>query len=359
MDNAGNFIGNRGYRVGTDVGLAIKSADTDGDGQIDDLVLWHSINPPNGSGFALLQFQPGILPPDPNGAQTTGAIYKPLNLLPAPFSHRGDDGPVMFDIHYNNAKNLAAPSFGASDLQNPTFQRIYFISPALAGTNDYPPLFGPGQPLSEFGFAQFAGDGGDALVGKGGAGGSLGTVGNLGAINVNAIGRVRLFAGDGGDGFSKGGAGGFVAGVILRGQEFTETAPDGSTQITVFGTSGSLLGGDGGRAVAGKGGNGGTLSNNSIQNGGNFIAGDGGVGIKGGSGGFVLGNGTGAFDTFTAALSVTAGTGGAGTRIGEQVGALLGSIQLSVLARILVPLSMLQETVAAQCLARVGLAARF
>ena len=314
VDNAGNFIGPRGYAVGSTIGLSLKSADVDGDGAIDDLALWHGFG-----NVALLQWQPGILPPDPGGAQTTGMLFRGLTM--PSFAVAG--GPVLFDVHFNKVNDLAAPAYAALDLGDyitngvlsdfiyfrGSFQKYGLPIPTIADTTlDF------NQEIVDFGFGLLAGNGGNALVGRGGLGGSIGVPGTVASIAIDAVGRVRIFAGDGGNGFSLGGDGGYVAGVSVRGSEFTVDNPDGSTTTTFFAVGSSLVGGDGGRGVAGRGGIGGFLSDNTIQGGAAFIAGNGGSGLAGGNGGFVKGNGTGVYDSTAAFVGITAGNGGSGTR---------------------------------------------
>ena len=313
VDNGGNFIGARGYDVGSDIALAIKSADADGDGDIDDLAVWHGFGD-----IALLEFQPGLLPPDPGGAQTTGALYTFLGT-PSPVV---PTGPVLFDLHFNKTNDLAAPAYAALDLADydaagPNHHDYIFFR-SLGFKPADPFWFGfetlSREQIDEFGFGLIAGNGGNSLVGRGGLGGSLGAPGAFGTVTIDAIGRVRLFAGDGGDGFSLGGNGGIVAGVIVRGSEFTVDNGDGTTTTIAFAVGSSLVAGDGGRGVAGRGGVGGFLSDNSIQGGSVFTAGDGGDGLIGGKGGYVKGNGTGTYDSATSSLRITAGDGGSGTR---------------------------------------------
>ncbi|MEI7928461.1 MAG: hypothetical protein WCH40_07925, partial [Verrucomicrobiales bacterium] len=195
--------------------------------------------------------------------------------------------------------------------------------------------------LVDFSLEIHAGSGGDSLQGRGGIGGFLGGKSSLanvidpltglaviddatgkpkqaivGAIDITTTVSTTTVAGEGGDGFSRGGAGGFVSGVVIHG-----------------GSGHALLAGDGGRGVSSVGGTGGSLVSNSVESINvdaifgtitppTLIAGDGGIGRFGGAGGSVVGNGTGIFDIKASAGDIHAGAGGLGLRGGGNGGSI-------------------------------------
>ena len=185
-----------------------------------------------------------------------------------------------------------------------------------------------------FGFHITAGNGGNATIGTGGAGGGLGhsltttstqtdvgggstsnsIVGDI-SITLPASsvfdGDIQLRGGQGGNGFTNGGAGGGIAGVSLT----------YDPAVTLLTSSATLIAGDGGAAVSGHGGNGGTLQKNHITSGDTFQAGNGGRGTFGGTGGSIIGNQlTNVFDTYEDGGTFTAGTGGHGVKRGGNGG---------------------------------------
>ncbi len=164
-----------------------------------------------------------------------------------------------------------------------------------------------------------AGDGGRGVFGTGGAGGSLisnsifggvefmagdGGVGKTGGAGGSVVGSgasydayqasVAVIAGNGGNGITAGGNGGTITGFHARipdprnGGEPTTTAGAGLMDHYLF-----IQAGDGGTAVTGRGGNGGSVVNSSpligIQLMGELIvyAGNGGLGNSGGNGGSI------------------------------------------------------------------------
>jgi hypothetical protein len=180
-----------------------------------------------------------------------------------------------------------------------------------------------------------AGDGGDALVGRGGVGGNLGDPAGaashtdpvtgavdpsfLGLVNVTIpetrtfSGIVQFFGGNGGNGFSSGGKGGGVSGMQVR--------YAGQPQL-IFHSEVSIFGGNGGFGVAGAGGSGGDITANTLQGGGRgtfLTGGRGGNGTVGGSGGTIRGNGN-LFDSQDADMILHAGAGGNGVRAGGAGG---------------------------------------
>ena len=149
-------------------------------------------------------------------------------------------------------------------------------------------------PFKVAGYFFNAGNGGNSESGAGGAGGSLGatlTINGTGSTatgtgslsvefptNQDYEGNVYFNAGNGGNGFNNAGNGGNIIGVSV-------------TYPTPVQTGAALLtAGTGGQSLTGTGGAGGSLSQLFIQSGEYFQAGDGGVGVVGGSGGSLLGN---------------------------------------------------------------------
>lgn len=277
--------------------LAIKTADVDRDGVINDLAILTGL----GNVYAV-SFPSGTL-----GGIDTYGLSLPNN-----------EGPVLFDIHYNNTADLADPAFAVADLALETVLSFASIpdpiTGELTGTNT-------SQGTAEAGTTIVAGNGGVGLVGAGGTGGSLGVRFGFGTLTVQTSGSVQFFAGAGGDGFYYGGDGGSIAGVVLLPPPGVD--PNSAELIPII--SGTLVAGNGGRGVSGVGGNGGTLADNCIAGGGLFIAGDGGVGLVGGNGGSVIGNGTKVYyDTLAAGVQVFSGKGGNGTLGGGSGGDIFG-----------------------------------
>jgi len=241
----------------------------------------------------------------------------------APVGDLGTGITTAFDLYYQDATNTAQPDFGMKTAPtSPIFPRdILFSSspiPVAAHLID---------------FELHAGNGGDSLIGSGGAGGSIGSGAAIGNVTVNGVtfksyvgsvdlqlgGAIDLFAGAGGNGFSAGGHGGNVSGVSV----IPPAAAVGSTDKFLI-PAVSVTAGAGGRGVSGTGGGGGGINQMNTQGGYFFMAGNGGVGLVGGSGGSVVGNGTTFPDTITADLEIFAGNGGDGTKGGGIGGSIVG-----------------------------------
>ncbi len=333
-DNQGTYFGKKGIDIGTNI-IAIKSMDADADGQIDDLMVLQ------GTGtITRLKYQPGPQPTDPvpgNLAQTTGAV----ELLG--FSHTiGGATPAEYftDIFLPVANNPSNPLYVVS---LDASQTNALASASLTLRSNLNGRAVGTQPLLENGLKLSAGDGGDGLVGKGGIGGLLGSGSKTtaiidpitglsatdlaGSLTVNLSGTVRFFAGNGGNGFSTGGKGGTVSGVVLR----PLPNPDQTVFFPFLPLTVTVSAGDGGVGVSGAGGAGGDISQNSIYGygtitipgGATFFAGDGGQGRIGGDGGDVLGNGTKVYDTQARTVLVTAGNAGNGQIKGGAGGNIL------------------------------------
>lgn len=202
------------------------------------------------------------------------------------------------------------------------------------------------------GYTFLAGDGGNSLTGRGGNGGSLGSVISLvdvadpvtgqlvqslvGALKFIVDGTVDLFAGIGGNGFSSGGNGGSVSGVSVEQTQDLYIDP-----VLGVWPGTTITAGDGGRGVSGAGGSGGSIFDNSIDEGRLFQAGNGGVGRTGGNGGSIVGNGNrgnfddtasghgnipvnGLYDAATVGdVFLIAGIGGPGTKRGGNGGSIV------------------------------------
>lgn len=167
-----------------------------------------------------------------------------------------------------------------------------------------------------------AGDGGDGMTG--GYGGAIYGNGNASLYDAR-VSDIELYSGQGGDGIKSGGYGGNISGFK-------------ATFLSIIGGVGGSItyeAGDGGAAVSGRGGNGGSiLSMSPLQNSlvaGNIYltAGDGGDGLAGGTGGSIT--------TFVnnpdpqvspAAISVIAGNGGTGVSLAGGAGGSITGVTL-------------------------------
>ena len=250
---------------------------------------------------------------------------------------------------------ITAPSALAADIYFPTpdsfpnlVNHVFGAGNRLVDVQD-PFIVGAVQ-VAEHYIRLSAGDGGDALVGRGGAAGSIGNplaIANAtdpvtGIVDPNALGAVfvvlpdnptfdgfaQFNGGKGGNGFSTGGKGGSVSSVAVR----YATLQASPKFLAFFHSEARLFAGDGGFGVAGPGGAGGDLTGNTVQGGGRgfgavgsfFFAGDGGRGTIGGNGGVIRGNGNGnIFDAEDVLMSLRSGDGGNGTRQGGAGGDIL------------------------------------
>lgn len=310
--NSGIFFGapangNGGFDVGTSL-QQIRATDLDNDGVVDEVIV---LNYSGNQTFSV------------DGVTITGPDVN--NGLGRLDSEDGfgvvtrDDSVVAFDSYRPTPNGLittwaalvAAPTTDPLDFQYIVETPLSVIPPVI------PNFFFNFTLLVENTINITAGNGGDALVGKGGTGGSIG--GGLNSLSITlpqnpAFAATLAFTGgDGGDGFSTGGAGGKVSGLNVR----------YITGTTVLYASVSLFAGDGGFGVAGAGGAGGSLSANSIESGERFVAGNGGRGSVGGAGGSVIGNGVkNLFDTSDTSVEAHAGFGGAGVKRGGDGGSV-------------------------------------
>lgn len=210
-----------------------------------------------------------------------------------------------------------------------------------------------------------AGDGGNAFQGVGGAGGNI--------FKVSAKTLTYAKAGDGGNGFT-GGAGGSITGngIASLFDSYDSTvqlyAGDGGNGITAGGNGGGISGfkvqflaiiggvggflnyeaGDGGNAVAGKAGNGGSVinsgpdvNNNNLAGMVSVKAGDGGNGLSGGNGGSIttfINKPT--FDTVIPTVaSFIAGNGGFGVSQNGGIGGSITGVSISAKGEDINPLN--------------------
>jgi hypothetical protein len=311
----------------------IRSMDADADGAPNEILLLHSPN-------ATTELSYGIFA---NGFNLQPISGTPLmgNVGPQGTGGFVDSRPIFVTYDQQSESLLDLKPFqekftatvSEADSSSQTRGSFY-----LDGTRTEPL-----KALINFSLSVAAGDGGNSLQGRGGVGGFLGGSSSLtdvvdpqtgepvidlatgrplqsivGAIDVQTTVHFTALGGDGGDGFSRGGTGGFVSGVVVRG-----------------GSGHELIAGDGGRGVTGTGGAGGSLTSNSIESihvdtifgsvtTPTLTAGDGGLGRIGGAGGSVVGNGTAFYDVLAPAVDVFAGAGGLGIKGGGGGGSITG-----------------------------------
>ncbi len=296
--------------------LVIKSTDT-----------VPNLNTPPSFEGAGTPFQVAIMGDFPGGVRGVDTVvYQPG---PDGAQHAGVQNSVTdagatqpFDIYYTNSHDTSNVDFA---FQGATTNAYYFSNGLLETTQNY-------------GFNLTAGNGGNSLTGAGGTGGGLGSGSTIVKTTINGVTlqqyvgslnflfneiSLNLTSGSGGNGFTTGGSGGAISGVSVG--NFSNTA------LGVPGDATSVIAGDGGRGVAGTGGSGGSISQMSVTGGSLFMAGNGGVGLYGGSGGSIIGNGTKTYyDVSNPTLTLQAGNGGNGTKGGGNGGNIVNwSAQLT------------------------------
>ena len=311
LDNSGYYFGPRGLGIGTQQ-VGIRPSDADGDGFFDEVAVLDYGTIPQ---FRIDEMQ--IATPPRNNAIIGNPGATVAGFVLSNFPGGGDENIVAWDIFF--------PLIGLTAAQ-------YSVAHAPGGLIESVPNFFPGAtPIAEHYFTFHAGDGGDALIGRGGNGGFLGgglTAGTLpdtttalfGDLDVTLpanrafSGEVNFDAGKGGQGFTKGGNGGSVSGVAVR------YAP----QTQGFHSLVNIRGGAGGIGVAAAGGDGGSILSVSVETGDEILGGTGGPGLTGGKGGSVIGHGLdGFFDNRDIRQQMTAGNGGDGILRGGDGGGIL------------------------------------
>lgn len=319
--NAGFYFGpptngNGGLNLTTSL-QAIVTSDADGDGVRDDVaVLFNqTIGQAN---TQVMELRVGF-PPGGGLFPSVGVFHNPgagqfRTFVPY---LSVDPSIVAFDAYYPFPASGGVPD---STVVNYAVGEPEVVNDGINLIRSVGDLGGGRTFTTEHYFRIEAGDGGAGLIGRGGNGGNLGDAfidpnTLVGAIDLRInLADVQFVAGNGGNGFSSGGKGGNVKGVVL----------DGST-----GTLGSFLSteiraGNGGLAVSGVGGSGGDIIGASVFAGGIFVAGSGGRGVSGGNGGSIIGNGIkGLYDTQDLFQQMSAGSGGNGIKRGGNGGSIL------------------------------------
>ena len=291
---------------GTLVGILTTAAQADGTGN-DVSVISYAIDP-NRIVFNNLSFPTLFTATDAGQESVSGLQKAPDPKIAAFDTYRPIEANAGM-VGYT----FALPSLDRSD-------DFIVVSPAAGG--DF-------VSIANNGYFFRGGDGGNSSIGHGGAGGQIGKqlmtknglpVGTLSIVvptNLAFEPVVRFIGGDGGLGYTGGGKGGDVRGVTVK-----SVHPDDT-----FNVSALLFAGQGGDAVKGTGGDGGSLSGFSILGGEVIVAGDGGRGLGGGKGGSVLGNKLPGFpdvsNTQTVSLAVQGGKGGLGSRSGGAGGSVV------------------------------------
>lgn len=317
-DTAGRSGENSGIDIGDDpppglgvtggmVGILTTAAQADGTGNDVSIVSYFG-GPTNGVRFTDLSFA-GLFTASIAGTET------PI------ISNVGPDPSILaFDTY---RPDEASPGVVGYSLVSPIITPITDVVLASGGAG------GGVVSIANNGFFFAAGNGGDSAIGQGGAGGQVGD--KLSLVNGQVVATlrivvpandafepvVRLIAGNGGNGYTAGGKGGDVKGLLV------DQVDDSTFEVVSL-----LFAGDGGDSVKGTGGAGGSLDNLSILGGEVFSAGDGGRGVNGGVGGNVTGNKVGNLNdttnTQTSSLAVQGGRGGTGLQKGGAGGSVIG-----------------------------------
>ena len=322
---------NAGYLFRFDA-VAIRSANTDGDifsafpgedpdANIDNVAVLLHVGSPI---YAIAEMEIDDFPPAANPGNP-GAAF--LNSWTSFVAGAPDGNSVAFDTFLpvvgdqaNVSYFTVIPDSRGTDQFGRHYEEVTGDFELTLVSEFYPPYW---IDISEHYVQIEAGNGGNALIGKGGVGGFLGGSLSLGGVDVqgelsiflpeNAAysGFVDIRSGKGGNGFSDGGAGGIISGTSVR---YTN-------DFNLKHTEASLHAGDGGFGVGGKGGNGGSLRSNSIESGILFEAGNGGRGRFGGNGGEIIGHGfAGIYDSRELTQQLVAGKGGNGVKAGGNGG---------------------------------------
>lgn len=237
----------------------------------------------------------------------------------APFpssSQDYNDKIIVFDAYKTSTSDADSGIVNA----NPTTTKTGFFEGI--GPIAQPALFG----LNSNSLGLVAGTGGQSFLGAGGAGGSIGS-GSVSLKDGSPTSSfqivlpadralqpdVDLRGGGAGSGFTSGGAGGSIRGVLV-------TYAEGASVLTA---TVSLSGGDGGAGLTATGGAGGDLSGNKITSGNVFAAGAGGFGFRGGAGGSINGSSAaGGFSSYNSDVDIKGGSGGFGMAAGGAGGSI-------------------------------------
>ena len=304
-DNRGFFFGQRGLGIRTEQ-RSIRITDADRDGRFDEVAVL-DYDPNIGNRYRIDELQ--IVTPPRNATLLSNPGATVEGLVLSAFAGGKDVNIIAWDLFF--------PTVGGAFGQYSTALPGALVGGSIEST---PLAASPNffTLLAQHYFTFSAGDGGDALIGRGGNGGVLGDTA-LGSLNVllpstrSFNGEVNFDAGQGGNGFTKGGNGGSVSGVIVLYPANTQ----GFHSIV------SLRGGNGGIGVAAAGGNGGDIRTVSVETGEVVIAGNGGPGLTGGNGGSIIGNGVaGLFDDREIFHALNAGNGGNGIKRGGNGGSI-------------------------------------
>ncbi len=308
VDNSGFYFGDRGLGIRTEQ-RAIRVTDSDGDGRFDEVAVL-DYDPNIARQFRIDELQ--IATPPRNDVRIGNPGATVAGFVLSAFVGDKDTNIIAFDIFFPSV----LLTYGQYSVAHPALNTLHGLGGKTYGeVIESAPLSltrSPATPLAEHYVTFHAGDGGDALIGRGGNGGFLGgalTAGTVlfGSLDVtlpaNPIfaGEVNFDGGTGGQGFTKGGNGGSVSGVAVRYGPLTNP----------FTGRVNLRGGDGGIGVAAAGGDGGNIDSVSVVTGFEIIGGDGGPGLTGGKGGSVLGHGLdGFFDNQDIRQTANGGNGG-------------------------------------------------
>ena len=304
-DNRGYYFGEKGLRIGT-AQVAIRPTDSDRDGRFDEVAI---LDYGDISAWRIDEMQIQTPPRDNITLVNPGAVVDGFAL--SLFVGGKDQNVIAYDLFFP----LVNSTYGQYSVAHST--RSIIEGGPVAGLVFY-------VPQAEHYFTFNAGNGGDALIGRGGDGGFLGgdlgqAVDLFGSLNVTLpanrafAGEVNFNGGFGGNGFTKGGNGGSVTGVVVR------YAPG----TTTFHSDVNLHGGDGGIGVAAAGGDGGNIASVSVVTGVDITGGNGGPGLIGGKGGSIIGHGlTGFFDNRDILQRLLAGFGGNGIKSGGDGGSI-------------------------------------
>lgn len=297
-----NLFGNGGPDF-----YAIASGDFDGDPATTEIALLGDDPDPAGWSFRFVSLGGLDIFTTPANLVSSGSAQA---LAPA---NQGVDF-APFDLTDGDGTTPGAQGFVIAGKVTPITDDTALLTPA-----------GDLLPLSVNSTLIVAGTGGDSRLGTGGNGGGLGrgALGSSVAIEIIqpadefSQSVVILVGASGGNGFTQGGRGGAISGL----------SAGYASGVTVLGGVYNLRGGEGGSALLGAGGSGGSLANFFTQTGRNFTAGDGGNGMTGGSGGSIQPN-TAAGQSSNQSSNVIAATGrgGDGITAGGQGGEITGLV---------------------------------